>query len=393
MHLLVLLLSLSSSPSSSSSSSSDSPLEFYEIPPNSFHRITIDDRPLYLDPSASSIPCGYRAPTELDIFRYAALQDPKQGIAMATPQKFHPNKCSIMIVRLLFGASGIFSSRTRKYLKLSDHHHHRETLCYLVITDSLSLQNPLIAESLIPNRTSSRSPSQSLHWHVFALKNPIYSNPAKTMAAIKLSLFRLFPLARFILYYDLSYQMKGDPLKFLALCYKLMREANTAHAIYSNDAVTSSKTMRSQFIEAKDRLQSQQKKNPYVTEELSDIERQQEQYEREGFFDIVSGSNTLPVDPAILVFKNNEPDLHRFFCAWMNEAILYSSEDELSYKYVEHKLNITGLKIPEVFLSKYFENLSPTIPNQPPTIPIIDKQKEKERNNKKKPKGIWKWIF
>jgi hypothetical protein len=360
-----------------SSSSSSAPVAFDE--PSSFHRISVHDRPLYLDPTAPSIPCGYMAPTELDTFRYAPLQS--QAVTTVTEETFNPNECTIMIVRLLFGASEIFSPQARKYLKLSPRHYHGESLCYLLITDHLSFKNPVIAESLLTNRSS----PQDSRWHVFVMKNPIYANPTKTMEVIKLSLFRLFPLAKFILYYDLKYQMQGDPLKFLALCYNRMKQADVSHAIYRSRF---DRTIRNQFTRAQERLrvQAQHKRrtkgkaqsNPLLTEELSDLDRQQKQYEAEGFFDLVKGQKNLLVDSAILVFQNQDPaGLHRFFCAWMNEVILYSSRDQLSYSYVEHKLNITGYKIPQAFLSKYFQK----IPHE--TVPRLAQRTPRKGRNKK----------
>jgi hypothetical protein len=107
---------------------------------------------------------------------------------------------------------------------------------------------------------------------------------------------------------------------------------------------------------------------------MSDIHRQFQQYEAEGFFDLMrTQSHAVPVDSAILVFKNPQPQQphhqqqeeehreqeqqERLFCAWMNEVILYSRRDQLSYPYVEHRLNITGYKIPSTLLLRFFQKI------------------------------------
>jgi hypothetical protein len=359
--------------------SSSSPLTFYEpsslYPSISFHNISIPDRHLYLNPSASSIPCGYMIPTELDLLRFPS----PSGIVpeIITPggsQELNLNNCTIMIVRLLFGAYEIFSPRARRYFKLSPDDSHGNTLCYLLITDSLTIQNPIISPHIFAS--FSHHPSSSFGyspWHVFVLKKLIYSNPAKTMKTIKLSLFRLFPSVKFILYYDLKFQMNGNPIQFLEICDELMKINHVRYAIYRHQS--QQRNIEDEFIGARERLEFIQKTARVVqnlTEEMSDIHRQFQQYEAEGFFDLMrTQSHAVPVDSAILVFKpqqhhqqQQEEEEHReqeqqdrLFCAWMNEVILYSRRDQLSYPYVEHRLNITGYKIPSTLLLRFFQKI------------------------------------
>jgi hypothetical protein len=332
-------------------------LSFYEpsplYPSISFQNITVADRHLYLNPSASSIPCGYMVPTDLDIIRVP----PPPGFVGAA--EFNPHSCTVMIVRLLFGAYEIFTPLARKYLKLTPKALRGETYCYVLITDSLSVQHPVVARSIFPNssavsETDSTPPERySHHWHVYVMKNLIYPNPAKTMKTIKLSLFRLFPMAKFIVYYDLKYQMKGNPVRLLEICGNIMERLNVSYAIYNTDFPN--KTVEGEFIGARDRLKYHHSRGAVhdITEELDDINRQQKQYESEGFFDLVRGRTDLVMDSAILVLRNQEPT-QRLFCAWMNEVIFYSRRDQLSYSYVEHRLGISGFKFPPVLQWKYF---------------------------------------
>jgi hypothetical protein len=355
--------------SSSNRFSSSTPLKFYEPSPRypslSFHNISISDRHFYLNPSVSSIPCGYMIPTELDVFRFP----PSSGvIPTATEEVFIPTNCTIMIVRLLFGAYEIFNPRARKYLKLAPNDRRGENLCYLLITDSLSIQHPQIAEHILANSSSPVSSFGYSPWHVFVIKNLIYTNPAKTMKAIKLSLFRLFPSAKFILYYDLKFQMKGSPLRFLQICNNIMENHNASHAIYRTGAENS---IELEFIGARERLEFLHHSKGVVknlTEEFNDIDRQQKQYQSEGFFEHMRKQrDNFLVDSAIIVFKNHnyeqlqhqkrQNDLHHFFCSWMNEVILYSRRDQLSYPYVEQKLQIFGFKIPPLLLLKFFQKI------------------------------------
>jgi hypothetical protein len=277
-------------------------------------------------------------PTELDIFR-----DAREIIPTATTKQFNPHKCSVMIVRLLFGAYERFGPEARSQLRLPAYRRRGDSICSLLITDELSFRHPLIAEGLLEQES----------WHVFVLKKLIYPNPAKTMKTIKLSLFRLFPHAKYILYYDLKYRLIGDPMTFIRICDRSMKLAKVSHAIYR---VNAEKSIEEEFIGAQKRLRFQATKGVVrnISEELSDINRQQKQYRDEGFFAAIKEQKPLLVDSAILVFKNNEPNLHRFFCAWMNEVILFSRRDQLSYPYVEYKLNITGFKIPQTFFIRYF---------------------------------------
>jgi hypothetical protein len=327
--------------------SSVSPLDFYESSSiDTFHGISTHDRHLYLNSTTSSIPCGYMIPTELDIFRYSHLRLPTGTISTLTEEEFNPDKCTIIIVRLLFGAYELFGPEARNYTRVPPSHY--ETICYLLITDNLSVQHPVILQSIL-NRTSTP-------WHVFVMKKLIYPNPAKTMKAIKLSLFRLFPLAKFILYYDLKYELTGNPLRFLASCNYYMKQANVSYAIYM---VGVRQTIEKEFIGAQKRLKLQHTQGVVrnISEELSDIARQHQQYRAEGFFIEIKQRKPLLVDSAIIIFKRNESTLHRLFCAWMNEVILYSRRDQLSYPYVEHRLNITGFKIPRTTIWSFFKKL------------------------------------
>jgi hypothetical protein len=322
-------------------------------PSSSFHNISVNDRHLYLNStaSASSIPCGYMIPTELDIFRYVHLRSQTRAIPTVAAKEFNPDKCTVMIVRLLFGAYELFSPKARSHLKLPLHRRRTDTICYLLITDELSFQHPLIAEGILEQQTSMTP------WHVFVMKNLIYPNPAKTMKTIKLSLFRLFPYAKYILYYDLKYRLIGDPMTFIAICDRYMKQENVSHAIYRHFA---QKLIAEEFSAAQHQLKVQHTKGVVqnISEELRDIARQQKQYRAEGFFDMIKEQKPVLVDSAILLFKNHEPTLHRFFCAWMNEVILFSRRDQLSYPYVEYKLNLTGFKIPGTFISRYFRKIS-----------------------------------
>jgi hypothetical protein len=295
-------------------------------------------------------------PTELDIFRFANLRS-KTGAIPTVASEFNPNKCAVMIVRLLFGAYELFGPKARSHLKLPYRLRRTETICYLLITDELSFSHPLIAEGILEQQTSPP-------WHVFVMKKLIYPNPAKTMKTVKLSLFRLFPHAKYILYYDLKYQFIGDPLRFLELCNYHMKQVNASHAIYR---VSSLKTVEEEFIGALERLKFQHAQGVVrnISEELSDIARQHQQYRAEGFFDAIKGEKTHLVDSAILVFKNNEPTFHHFFCAWMNEVILFSRRDQLSYPYVEYKLNTTGYKMPRALVLKFFVKIPHEYAPQP----------------------------
>jgi hypothetical protein len=301
-------------------------------------------------------------PTELDIFRLTPLKPQTEAIATVTGDVVNPHNCTIMIVRLLFGAYEVFGPRARKYLRLLPRNRHGETLCYFLITDNLSIQHPVIAESILAHNSTS---SEYSPWNIFVMKNLLYPNPARTMKAIKLSLFRLFPLAKFILYYDLKYHLKGNALRFISICNNLMEQTNTSHAIYQ---ISQERTLEDEFIGAQERLKFQDTKGVVrnISEELSDIARQQKQYTDEGFFNAIRGQKNPLVDSAILVFKNNEPNLHRFFCAWMNEVILFSRRDQLSYPYVEHQLKISGFKIPQILFTRFFVKIPHGyVPSQP----------------------------
>ena len=239
------------------------------------------------------------------------------------------------------------------------------------------------------------------------------------MKAIKLSLFRLFPFAKYILYYDLKYQMIENPIRFLKICDNLMRHLHVSHAILKHKEINH--TVQSEFLGARKRLEFLNTSKGVIhnlTQEIDDMDRQINQYSEEGFFDVINTQNPVLVDSAVIVFKNirvlqRQHQQHqqqsaildqqqqqqsaildqqqqqqsvildqqqqqqqqsgaldqqeRFFCAWMNEVILFSRRDQLSYSYVENKLNVTGYKIPSFILLKFFQRIPHKyiIPDEP----------------------------
>jgi hypothetical protein len=347
-----------------SSLSCDVAISFYEpsieYPSFSFQNITISDRHLYLNSSSPSIPCGYMIPTDLDMIKLYYSQ----------PQ-YDQNKCSIAIIRLLFGGYEIFTFESRKYRlfqpkQLKGHH-----LCYILITDLQSLQIPEISESIFPR-------ASPYPWTVYVINNLVDSNPAKTMKIIKLSLFRLFPLAKYILYYDVKYHLKGNPVTFIEECEREMQSLNVSFSIY-RPRVNS--TVITSFYAALQRLKFLNNRYGVVhnlSQEIKDIYNQMAMYRKEGFLQEVKGKEDLMIDSAIIVFKN-EDLTHRFFCAWLNEMMLFSRRDQLSFAYLEWKLKITGFKYPPTLQRKFFNKCEHKYPSLQNTSLIFQTNQNKTK--------------
>jgi hypothetical protein len=322
-------------------------VSFYEpsiqYPSFSFQNITLSDRHLYLNSSSPSIPCGYMIPTDLDLIRLHYSES-----------YYEKHHCSIVIIRLLFGGYEIFTPESRKYLYLKE----QTNLCYILITDQQSLQIPEVAESIF---------SETYPWTVHVISKLVHPNPAKTMKIIKLSLFRLFPFAKYILYYDVKYHLRGNPITFIEEVEKRMKSLNASFTIFQPEP---KKSVLSDFQGAKDRINDLHLKHGLVynvTGELEDIRNQMKQYSKERFFRQVTRRKGLAVDSAILVLKNEE-NTHRFFCAWLNEMMFYSRRDQLSFAYLEWKLNISVFKYSHNIQSRFFNKLGHLHPKSNRTI-------------------------
>lgn len=130
-------------------------------------------------------------------------------------------------------------------------------------------------------------------------------------------------------------------MAYVEQCEANMKLTNISFCIYQPPNNT---TLITGFYAARHRLiylHSRHGNVHNISTEVVEIDQQIKVYRKEGLFKHVKGKKEFLIDSAVLVLKNEE-FTHRFFCAWMNEVILFSRRDQLSFVYLEWKLNLTG---------------------------------------------------
>jgi hypothetical protein len=296
--------------------------------------LTQSERNIYLNKNSPSIPCGYLIPTELDIIRTYYSQD---------------TVCEIVVVAAIFGG---YDSIPNMVDKKKTGYMSYPNICYILFVDIDTLK---LVEQTLKNVLNKSTP-----WKIYVMNTLTYDNPAKTMKSIKLSLHRLFPNAKWILYFDAKYQLLDDPLVFIKTVNELMSVNNHSFAIFKGRF---DGTIENQFIGARKRLiyLHNSKLIHNIKIELKELDIQYKLYKDEGYFNIIKDRTDLLIDSAIILYKQHQNsniyDMQRFFCAWNNEVLMFSRRDQLSYAYVEYKLGIQAYKFSPKMSWKWFQNI------------------------------------
>lgn len=292
--------------------------------------VGMHDREIYLNPQANSIPCGFLAPTELDIVRSYYIQD---------------YTCKVIVFGVMFDA---YDEVPKMKLENFDKIKANSSICFLLFIDRDAIKVTTSISSILKGETL---------WNIFVLNNLMHSNPAKSMKIIKLSALRLFPNAHQIIYFDCKYILASNPTYFLGMVNKLasMEMVNPPFSILNGKFAF---TIAEEFEKARQRLlllhNSQLIHN--IEEELKDIENQYLTYSNENYFALndISIRRDLLVDSGVMIYYNNEQSM-RFFCGWLNEMIIFSRRDQLSFHYIQHHLKIVPFRIPTTLVDRLFK--------------------------------------
>ena len=291
--------------------------------------LTMMDRMNYLNPNATSIPCGFLAPSGLDKVREYFTND---------------HKCEVVIYSLIFQAYNIIYNPIsyHNYLKLKKYSH----ICFYLFVDKSTVLNGQSLKHISNGGENEKDTKFKLNsqifgghaWQVILLEDMPYSSFAHSMKAIKLLGWRLFPNAKMLIWFDPKYVLKRTVTKFVS---ELTTSMNGTADLGSNN-VSGDKSIAisehffhdilSGFQGARDRLIRQNltyKHNVNIVSEIEEISRQKATYEKDGLFSRTKGNNQLVVDSAVMFYRNNEYS-QRYFCAWANEVSMFSRRDQLS---------------------------------------------------------------
>lgn len=174
-----------------------------------------------------------------------------------------------------------------------------------------------------------------INWHFIDLGSNlgIFSHDAKTSETLRTSGLRLFPAADWVIWVD----GKGEILNVT----QLMGELKTPFVgpPHSDPNRTPEKEfiVTIPYLRFRDRFDPE--KSVVVQEE---IKFQYDTYRREQFFNRSKEFQIEMYDLAVVAYRNHQPCLRQYLCAWHNEVNYFSFRNQLSVFYPAVRMKILG---------------------------------------------------
>ncbi|CAF4885768.1 unnamed protein product [Rotaria sp. Silwood1] len=280
-----------------------------------------------------------------------SLQDREQLYQQSYPT---PIKCGFTI-------PSIFDKIRNRYGR----NHTCETIIYTCVTNCYDplpqvrgdIHSSFCFVALLDTRTINAYKNLSLtnssvRWDLIDLgvNATPFSVAAKSTETLKTIGQRLFPLAKWLIWLDGKGQINdiGELLKEVRAPVMSVRhpipERNPASEVYPTIIHVSAKEMA-----------FPQRLNNIVI----DIDLQQKQYNRDGFYQRSNILNLTLYDIAIFIYRNNHPCIFRYSCGWHNEINYFSYRGQLSVYYPAVRLNLTDYLhfLPEKFYTTFRHRL------------------------------------
>jgi hypothetical protein len=159
-----------------------------------------------------------------------------------------------------------------------------------------------------------------------------FSVVAKSAETLKIVGQRMFPLAKWIIWLD----GKGRINDISGLL--LQARAPVIGAPHPDRGRTSASEVKPTI----GRLRGREKPlSQRLNNSLLDIDLQEKEYKRDGFYSRSDALKLKMFDIAIFIYRNNHPCIFRYLCGWHNEVNYYSYRGQLSVYYPAVRLNLT----------------------------------------------------
>lgn len=171
-----------------------------------------------------------------------------------------------------------------------------------------------------------------------------WSSEAKTSETLRIVGHQIFPLAKWIIWID----GKGRVTDI----EELLIQAQTPFIGSQHGDLK--RTSASEVMPTIQRIRSREKPlSLRLNNSIFDIELQEKEYRREGFYKRSDYLGLKMYDIAITIRRNNHPCFVRYLCAWHNEVNYYSYRGQLSVFYPGVRLNLTDYMhfLPRQFFS------------------------------------------
>ena len=288
------------------------------------------DRENYLNPKATSIPCGFLVPSDLDRVRTYFEKD---------------TKCKIVVFSFILGAYNFaYNPLAKKNFLVKD-----KEVCLFLFVDEATLMNGHGLEQLAPNHRNRHPEYRSAivggnaTWKIILIKDLAASKThgtAHIAKTIKLNGLRLFPNAEWVIYVDTKYVVRENPRRLVDYIKKKTNHSITAYGHFMDDVPSGFEGAVSRLYYLHSRFP-----NKNFNAEVKAIRDQYNFYKKEGLFDVYQKNLTGHLIDSAIVVAHNDNRARRFFCAWQNEVSLFSRHDQLSFHRVQHALQIFAYQI------------------------------------------------
>lgn len=176
--------------------------------------------------------------------------------------------------------------------------------------------------------------NSSVKWDIIDLgpEGTPFSVPAKSAETLKIVGPRMFPLAKWIVWIDGKIHMINVS--------ELL--AQTQVPVISTPHPDRARTTEYEVDPTIEHLRRRDSNSSWLNDSISDIFRQHEEYQRDGFYARSDALRLRLYDIAVFIYRNNHPCITRFLCGWHNEVNYFSFRGQLSTYYSAVRLNLTS---------------------------------------------------
>ena len=159
-----------------------------------------------------------------------------------------------------------------------------------------------------------------------------FSFAAKSVETLKALSFRLFPLAKWIVWVDGKAHIGHIKQLLIEIQAPILA---APHADVN-------RTSETEAEKTTDRLYQRETYGSIrLNHSLEDLHLQRTQYQSEGFYARAHALQLTMFDIGIFIYRNHHPCIWRYLCAWHNEMNYYSYRGQVSVYYPAERLNLT----------------------------------------------------
>jgi len=201
--------------------------------------------------------------------------------------------------------------------------------CFVALLDTKTLD---AFEKHYP--TGYRPPNSKVQWDFIDLGEigSIFRVAVKVTETLKTVGHQMFPMAKWIVWVD----GKMYITKINEILLQTRTPITGLHHFDFNRTSESEADFIINRLKVGKKVNSLRRKHT-----LQEIELQQTEYKRDGFYSRSAALGLPLFDIAIFIYRNNHPCVYRYLCGWHNEVNYFSYRGQLSVYYSAERLNLT----------------------------------------------------